>query len=172
MIHKIQNFVKSKKQIKCTTSENVGAVEDELGIKIPILLRNCLTKIGNGGFGPGYGLVGVGEEGYQSDFGDLRSTYYQIQKDKNLVGESWPKSMLPFCEWGNAMFSCVNCENGQVNLLMNFKLYEQDLTLSDFFSSWIAGQVDSLLKTDALITTKIIRNPFTGGNAEASGHLD
>ena len=40
----------------------VGAVERRQGFPLPPLLRTLYTEIGNGGFGPGYGLWGIGTD--------------------------------------------------------------------------------------------------------------
>src|SRR5512134_2461662 len=41
----------------------IEAAETAIGFRMPDLLRRLYLEIGNGGFGPGYGLVGV-EGGY------------------------------------------------------------------------------------------------------------
>jgi hypothetical protein len=41
----------------------VEATENELGFKLPPLLSQLYTQVGNGGFGPGYGIFGL-EGGY------------------------------------------------------------------------------------------------------------
>jgi hypothetical protein len=46
-----------------TTSAIVEAAEAKLGFSLPPLLRQLYTEVGNGGFGPGYGLFGL-EGGY------------------------------------------------------------------------------------------------------------
>lgn len=46
-----------------TTFLVVEASEKELGFKLPPLLSQLFTQVGNGGFGPGYGIYGL-EGGY------------------------------------------------------------------------------------------------------------
>ena len=44
--------------LRLTTSRS-AQTERELGFKLPPLLRALYQQLGNGGFGPGYGLVGA-----------------------------------------------------------------------------------------------------------------
>jgi hypothetical protein len=153
--------------IQPATKDAVQAAENELKLEIPELLRDCLTKVANGGFGPGYGLVGVGD-GYQSDLGNLSSAFQQIQKDKESVGQAWPEKMLPFCEWGSAIFSCVDCSTLQVWTFRNFELEPTDLNLREFFERWLKGETSELLESTSERRKTTIRNPFTGECTEVS----
>lgn len=161
MIEDIRLFLKQKKLFAPATAESIQAVESKLRFEIPSGLRNCLMQIANGGFGPGYGLIGVGTSGYQSDFGDLAETYKQIESDKASEGEVWPESILPFCEWGDAMFSCLD-RNENVLLLREFRLFDQGFSLGQFFDKWINGDVDVLLETGKPLRVKKVTNPFSG----------
>src|SRR5579885_3913143 len=40
-------------------AQAVDAAERELGFRLPELLRTIYTQVGNGGFGPAYGFLGV-----------------------------------------------------------------------------------------------------------------
>jgi hypothetical protein len=77
----------------------IEKAEGELGFAIPTLLKECYRRIGNGGFGPGLGVIGV-EGGYESDFGDLVRIYEFFRADEEKQARSWPTAVLPFCEWG------------------------------------------------------------------------
>jgi hypothetical protein len=72
-------------------------VEAELDFKFPPLLVHIYTQIGNGGFGPGYGL-------------------YTLQEAKNIYLEcmaepenEWEKGTWPLCTWGCSIDSYVDC---------------------------------------------------------------
>ena len=45
--------------------EDLKATEEELGFKLPSLLRDVYLKIGNGGFGPHFGGFLGGVNGYE-----------------------------------------------------------------------------------------------------------
>jgi hypothetical protein len=63
-------------------------VEKQLGLSLPALLKSVYLQVGNGGFGPGLGLIGL-KRGYASDFGTLAETYEQFKGDCALVGKEW-----------------------------------------------------------------------------------
>lgn len=84
--------------------------EREFGFALPPLLVACYRVIGNGGWGPGYGLYGL-ITGAPNDRGDRALDIYQT-----FLGESsedpwwyWPRGLLPIVHWGCAVQSCIDC---------------------------------------------------------------
>jgi len=137
--------------------------ERAIGHPIPIILRECYLKIGNGGFGPGYGIIGL-REGYTSDFGDLVETYNQLKNDYAMEGKKWPEEMLPYCEWGCNIFTCVDATGeGQVYTFADFLLSPVHCTLETFFQLWMSGRsIWEFNKSDANDESISFVNPFTG----------
>ena len=119
----------------------VEETESQLGFAIPDLLKLCYTQIGNGGFGPGYGLIGV-ESGYSSDFGFLLETLQVLKEGQEFDGNEWPIGLLPICEWGCNIFSCVQCLDKNLSIfdVDNSKLSKRPFTLTSFFQTWIDGK--------------------------------
>lgn len=74
------------------TPEQLAEVEKKLGYALPPLLKSIYTEIGNGGFGPGYGL-------YASE---------DLIADAEEEGIIWKKGMLPLLTWGCGILSCVD----------------------------------------------------------------
>jgi len=150
-----------------------GLIRDarrRLGFEIPKLLEDCYLKIGNGGFGPGYGLIGL-EGGHASDFGSLVSTFEQLKSDQEGEGGAWPKGMLPFNEWGSNIFSCVDCvsDGASVYTFEDFELSEAGYDLPTFFDLWLSG-ADVLANKQAEPRHQAtIINPFTGEQAVVKG---
>src|SRR5512140_527975 len=71
LIHDMAEGMSNPPQMKApATPEQMAATEAVLGFALPPLYRQILSEIGNGGFGPGYGLFGV--QGGHVDF-DQRS---------------------------------------------------------------------------------------------------
>lgn len=88
------------------------AEDRALGFKLPEILKRVYREIGNGGFGPGYGLIGV-KGGWPDDTGRTLAEIYAIQSESALEPDdenwNWPTGLLPLCHWGCAIYSCVDC---------------------------------------------------------------
>jgi hypothetical protein len=166
LILKIRDYVIHQGKPLRFPPASEGDVEDterELGFSIPTLLKCCYLKIGNGGFGPGYGIIGV-KGGRASDHGTLAEIYRLFQHDQAAEGQEWKAGLLPFCSWGCNIFSCVDCSEPKhvVHLYEAGEAWSQNYTLYQFFEMWIAG-VDLLsteLTNTELVEREII-NPFT-----------
>ena len=88
----------------------IDAAERELGFPLPATLKTLYTHVGNGGFGPGYGITGVAG-GFTDDVGDnIVSAYKALaQRDPNEPNWVWPDRLVRLCHWGCAIYSCVDC---------------------------------------------------------------
>jgi len=85
--------------------------EARLGFALPPLLKQLFLEFGNGGFGPGYGLIGM-TGGAPDDTGKTAlEIYLQFRSaDEEEPGFCWPQSLLPICHWGCASLSCISCD--------------------------------------------------------------
>jgi hypothetical protein len=92
------------------TANQLAMAEREIGIGLPHFLRVVLSGIGNGGFGPGYLLLGTGG-GTTDDRGETADQWYMSQRrlGPDDGGWSWPEQLYPLCHWGCAIYSCVDC---------------------------------------------------------------
>jgi len=90
--------------------ESVREAERQLGFPFHQLLRSLLTGVANGGFGPGYGLLGL-EGGRLTDEGNTSIELYLAlsRPDPEDPEWTWPAGLLPLCHWGCAIYSCVDC---------------------------------------------------------------
>ena len=91
---------------------NAEASQNRLGFSVPRLLTRLYSLVGNGGFGPGYGLLGLlggvaDEQGYNA------IELYELNSlgDPGDPDFSWPDKLLPICHWGCAIYSCIDCES-------------------------------------------------------------
>jgi hypothetical protein len=100
------------------TTEDIAAAESRLGFELPALLRRIYTEIGNGGFGPGYGLVGLGggHDGWVG--GDLESLYVSNRQNPPGGIAEWPEKVLPVCTWGCDIYSCLDCSKPDAPVLV------------------------------------------------------
>src|SRR5690606_16538036 len=77
--------------------KKIAAAEAELGFALPTLLREIYLRIGNGGFGPGYGLLGI-TGGATDDRGrSLEQVYAEFRKTLSGLPSPWPERLLPIC---------------------------------------------------------------------------
>jgi hypothetical protein len=140
-------------------------VEKKLGFELPRLLTNCYTQIGNGGFGPGYGIIGL-NGGFASDLGNLVETYEALKKGQEMEGREWKPELLPFCTFGCNTFSCVACDDSHqgIWLFEDFDIWPQKFSLENYLQGWL-GKADLLAHDRLEIRSEEIINPFTGKKA-------
>ncbi len=97
-----------KKRVPCITEAKLAATEQSLGFSLPPLIRSLYLHVGNGGFGPQYGIVGT-KGGAKLDGNTLETCYADLL---NLANENptwqWPHQLLPLSNYGCGMWSCVD----------------------------------------------------------------
>jgi hypothetical protein len=113
------------------TAEQLAETETLLGFPIPALLRRLYAEIGNGVFGPAYGLIGVvggaphpsgwydnmveGYGGYR-EYIELSSIPSAQRPGEwfELPNEVWPRYLLPLCYCGCNTMHAVHAQSGVV----------------------------------------------------------
>jgi hypothetical protein len=97
----------------------VVAAEGKLGIQLPELLKAAYTQVGNGGFGPDYGFIGLASGARDEDGNTLVSKYRAMrQLAKGNRHWRWPDRLLPVCNLGCGMWSCLDCVRPNVPVLI------------------------------------------------------
>jgi hypothetical protein len=88
----------------------VAATEKRMGFGLPLTLRRIYLDVANGGFGPGYGVMGV-EGGFADDLGHTVAEVLEIYRtsDPEDPAWKWPERFLPICHWGCIVYSAVDC---------------------------------------------------------------
>jgi hypothetical protein len=164
ILSRILTFAKSQpKNIPFgpVSKKAIKEAEQTLDFAIPALLKSIYLNVGNGGFGPGYGLIGL-DGGYVSDYGTLVETYNILKGGHEQAGDEWLPTLLPFCEWGCNIFSCVECNKSDdpVYLFREGDVTRQTFSLLSFFETWMkGGNLLSVGETE--VETVEITNPFT-----------
>ena len=161
--------------VRAPVNERVIAIaEEELGRPLPPLLRDVYCLVGDGGFGPGYGLLPLmvaGEDDDETVVG-LYSAF--CMDDPEDSAWSWPLDLVPFCDWGCAIRSCIDCSSSDGAVVtfdpnihgigdpMSACLGRTHPTLRSWFEDWIAGvQIwERMFEPDPNRQTTGI-NPFT-----------
>ena len=129
--------------------------EERLGFVLPEILRSIYTNGANGGFGPGYGVMGI-IDGFTDDQKTNAVDLYQIFMTPNPEDEDkawqWPEGLLPFCHWGCAVYSSVQCNTPPYPVyLIDFSVRDigepmekllrlQRETLARWFEDWLEGK--------------------------------
>ena len=92
------------------SNEAIDAVQDQLGFKLPKPVRRFYSEVCNGGIGPGYGIVGL-PGGARADGPDDPVELYKTfrKNDPREPSWRWPEQLLPICDWGSAIRSCIDC---------------------------------------------------------------
>jgi hypothetical protein len=142
------------------TVEAVRAAGDAVGFHFPTLLERLWVEVGNGGFGPGYGLFGV-EGGLADDDTALTTApYYLASVQTGLLAEwsgsaaessdddgpaefePWPAKLVPICEWGCHHLSAIDCaapEGQMVDLVEGLERKPKRMTFAQWMEAWVNG---------------------------------
>jgi hypothetical protein len=141
----------------------VGEAEGLLGHGLPLLLRRLYLEVGNGGFGPGYGILGV--RGGHGDSGHTAVDLYRQARSGAWSGwNSMPAGLLPVCNWGCGIYSFIDCADREARMWawdpnpapqddIGKALFSQSMT----FREWLVRWVDGRLHQPALV-----QDPDTG----------
>jgi hypothetical protein len=130
----------------------VEAAEAQVGFNLPALLRRLYTEVGNGGFGPSAGLVGV-ERGHPDVNGRNISALYA-----DLRAQGWPEGLLPLCDWGGGAWACVDPDTRIVTMDESGPT-KTCYTLASWLEAWVSG-VDLTAETFEFVDV-FMTNPFT-----------
>jgi hypothetical protein len=106
------------KAVPPVSAKALQATERAIAFKLPELVRVLYLKVGNGGFGPEYGIVGT-KGGAKLDGCTLETCYRDMLalESENSVWR-WPKHLLPLANYGCGMWSCVDCEYQKLPMIL------------------------------------------------------
>ena len=138
-------------------AEAVLAAEEVFGFPLHPLHRRLLTDVGNGGFGPGDGLIGLPGGRLDEDGRSLVDLWCSLWTDAQTAG--LPSPVVPLCDWGDAIWSCVDARSGHVLTLTESGLTDTGRQLDSWLADWVSG-VD-LFGTMFTLEQRTIINPFT-----------
>ena len=146
-----------RKVIPPITVNALRAAERAVGFGFPELLRALYLEVGNGGFGPEYGIVGT-KGGAKLDKRTLETCYAELVKlERENTVWRWPTRLLPLANYGCGMWSCVDCadqklpmvlwdpnnldaelegEEAQANWANSF--WDQDRSMRKWLEDWLA----------------------------------
>ena len=141
----------------------VQEAEDLMGHRLPRLLRRLYLEVGNGGFGPGYGILGV-SGGHGDDYRNTAVDLYR--RARSGAGSAWgsvPAGLLAVCYWGCAIYSFVDCADPRARMWgwdpnaapddIGTALFAQSITLREWLARWVGGR---------LYQPALVQDPDTG----------
>ncbi|WP_223190407.1 SMI1/KNR4 family protein [Nonomuraea terrae] len=133
--------------------EDIAEAESALGFPLHPLLAQLYRRIGNGGFGPEYGILGLSKTGRTSDVGLTAVEEYRQRRVSDATDTRWfwPEGVLPILTWGCSMYACVDCrsEAGTVLLFEPNPIddgqwaeawFVDSPSLAEWLDTWISGQ--------------------------------
>jgi hypothetical protein len=143
------------------TMTPIMEAEAKLGFPLPPLLKRIYCEVGNGGFGPGFGLFKLAlDRAVDHEHDDaLVDTYLALHPAINRAvifppverrAEAqqpikYPEQVLMICEWGCNIYSFVDCSSPEYRVLRkdhNYSLTEHVLESPSFhqwLEAWLAG---------------------------------
>jgi hypothetical protein len=93
--------------------ESFEEEERRLSIRLPHFLKRLYTEVGNGGFGPGVGLLSM----VSLSSSDHPISYFHttFREALSLRRAEWAKSVVAFSHWGCLILSCVDLDSPDEN---------------------------------------------------------
>jgi len=123
--------------------------ETLIGCSLPPAITHIYSAVANGGFGPGYGLVGIGggRRGF-SDWQGQRHCEDQYVLLRQDAGITWPAHLVPLCHWGCGIYSCADASRADAPIFTAFgdALYDDPpnavMPANSTFAEWLQAWAD------------------------------
>ncbi|WP_437744454.1 SMI1/KNR4 family protein [Sorangium sp. So ce1504] len=141
----------------CATLEQVERAEQVLKCKLHPLHRRLLQEVGNGGFGPANGIIGLPGGKVDDDGRSVVELREQLFAD--ATGAGVPAQVVPLCDWGSGTWWCVDEDTGHVLMLDETGLADTQISLHDWMADWVNGV--SLAESLFTFEERSGINPFT-----------
>ena len=151
------------------SNRDVVKAEGALGFALAPLLKRLFLEVSNGIAGFGYDIMGL-EGGCSSDSGTLVEAYFSFRAGEEYETGPWKVGMLPFCNWGCAIYSCVDCADASYPVFTyeDSGVWPERYSLPEFFEMWLNGKV-LFSQENVEVVTREGTNPFTGKKMTISG---
>jgi hypothetical protein len=158
---KLRKLPENNKIPPVLTLEQIKAAEQLLGFPLPELLRQLYLYIGNGWFGPGFGIYplvsnrnyyGVNEEEWEENsdwlYDSIVSSYLAYKRTTSDEHGEWREGMIPLCYYGCCVDSVMDCftEEGTIWGMDANKLYPQPEAKS--LREWLETNLEDFQVSD------------------------
>ena len=148
------------------TEEQLLATEKALGFPLPPALRALYLQVANGGFGPGYGIIGAKggfphtsdgrcrdiADGYHAGEHNIRYIDFATH-EKELAATRqvelplgvYPDRFLFICYWGCGIGTDIDCNTGrifqgQASRIGYYVLEYRASSLEEWLQQWLKGE--------------------------------
>jgi hypothetical protein len=151
--------VEEAKAFPPASGNEVAHVEAQLGFALPSLVRRLYLEVADGGFGPGYGLFPAGSHASRDGQAEtIVEAHAKLSADPR-----WSPRLVPLCDWGCAIWSCLDCRSDDgaiVTVAGENDFVNTGHTLRTWLGAWLDG-VDLWKSMFEPGPTRMGINPFT-----------
>ncbi|MFD8308195.1 SMI1/KNR4 family protein [Streptomyces sp. NPDC059690] len=128
-------------------TDTLSRAEAALGFCLPPLLADLYLRIGDGGFGPEYGLLPLLDGPPAGEPAAVVQYLANRESGRKDPDWPWPEGVLPISHWGCAMYACVDCRSPEATVLLfepnpgdpDHAWFVDTPTLADWLRSWVEG---------------------------------
>lgn len=129
-------------------AEAIARAESALGFPLLPLLAALYLRVGDGGFGPEYGvlpLLDSSPAGERAVVAQYLTNRTEAEKDPDWP---WPEGVLPISHWGCGMYACVDCSSPHGTVLLyepnadeaEHSWYVDAPGLKEWLTTWLDGK--------------------------------
>ncbi|MEV0639270.1 SMI1/KNR4 family protein [Streptomyces sp. NPDC050619] len=126
----------------------LARAEATLGFRLPALLAELYVRIGDGGFGPEYGLLPLLDGPLAGEPAAVVQYLANRESGRKDPDWPWPAGVLPISHWGCALYACVDCHSPQATVLLfepnageaEHAWFVDAPSLTDWLRAWLDGK--------------------------------
>jgi len=143
--------IKRKTSGVVASEQAVADAERDIGFAFPEQIKALYLGVANGGIGPGHHIIGV-KGGHLSEENETISELYAALKEEDPFDPLWiwPDGLVPFCHWGNSIYSCFKASVQDSPVVwfdpnrreMGEPMEQQFIPHRDTLDSWLRGWLD------------------------------
>ncbi|WP_406172693.1 SMI1/KNR4 family protein [Streptomyces sp. NBC_00996] len=125
----------------------LSRAEAALGFALPPLLAALYLRIGDGGFGPEYGLLPLLDGPPSGEPAVVPQYLANRESGRKDPDWPWPEGILPISHWGCGMYACVDCHSPEGPVLLfepnadeaDHAWYVDAPDLTTWMTAWLDG---------------------------------
>jgi len=123
-------------------ADAVVEAEEVIGWPLPPLLRRLYLEVGNGGFGPRSGILGVKGGRPEADWPDIVEVHKAFSGHPRDPSPA-PKWLVWIFDWGCTIWSMVDCRDPAGPMWFNEEgeIAPQGITLAEWLDRWVKGKL-------------------------------